>query len=126
MVWEVVVSFCISLIETTVPINPANPTLGISSIAPWIIAVGVFIPNRPAWTLVIALAAATTWPIAYAHQFRIARFSAPPLGQVATWPFFNYLFAILAYLIGRRMYGITIAGADRARAGKLSARGTDW
>jgi serine/threonine-protein kinase len=117
MVWEVVVAFCIAMIETTIPPDPAHPTLGISSIAPWIITVGVFIPNRPAGTLVTALAAATTWPVAYLINASIHDFPPPHLGQILTWPFFNYQFAILAYLIGRRMYGITIAAQTALELG---------
>jgi serine/threonine-protein kinase len=117
MVWEVVVSFCISMIETTIPPDPAHPTLGISSVAPWIMTVGVFIPNHPAGTLVTALAAATTWPVAYLINSSIHDFPPPHLGQVMSWPFFNYLFAILAYLIGRRMYGITIAAQTALELG---------
>ncbi len=117
MVWEVVVSFCMSMIETSLPLSPEHPTLGISSVAPWIIAVGVFIPNRPTWTLVTALAAATTWPIGYLINASIHDFPQAHLGQVSTWPFFNYLFALLAYLIGRRMYGITIAAQTALELG---------
>jgi hypothetical protein len=84
MVWEVMVSFCIAMIETTVPPDPAHPTVGISSIAPWIITVGVFIPNRPAWTLLTALAAATTWPIAYLINAALHDFPPGHLGQLAT------------------------------------------
>ena len=117
MIWEVVVSFCISMIETTIPLDPARPTLGISSVAPWIMTVGVFIPNRPSGTLITALAAATTWPVAYLINATIHDFPPALLGQVLTWPFFNYLFAILAWLIGRRMYGITIAAQTALELG---------
>jgi serine/threonine protein kinase len=117
MVWEVVVAFCISMIETSIPPSPAHPTLGISSIAPWVIAVGVFIPNRPVWTLVTALAAATTWPIAYLINSTVHDFPPAHLGQLSSWPFFNYLFAVLAYLISRRMYGITVAAQTALELG---------
>ena len=117
MVWEVVVAFCISMIETSVPLDPGHPTLGISSVAPWIIATGVFIPNRPAWTLLTALAAATMWPVAYLVNASIHHLPPAAFGQLATWPFFNYLFAILAYLIGRRMYGMTIAAQTALELG---------
>ncbi len=117
MVFEVIVAMNIALIETTVPLDPNHPVMGISAIAPWIIASGVFIPTRPAWTLVTALAAATCWPIAYTINSTIHDFPSGNLGQVAVWPFFNYLFALLAYLIGRRMYGITIAAQTALELG---------
>jgi eukaryotic-like serine/threonine-protein kinase len=117
LVFAVVVAFCISLIETTLPLSPDHPVMGISSVAPWIIAVGVFVPNRPVWTLVTALAAATTWGVGYAINANRFGFSPVPFGQLAVWPFFNYLFAILAYLISRRMYGITIAAQTAVELG---------
>jgi serine/threonine-protein kinase len=117
MVFEVVVALCIALIETTVPPEPTHPVMGISAIAPWIITVGVFIPNRPAWTLAAALAAATTWPVAYAINASLHDFPAVRAGQVAVWPVFNYLFAILAYLVSRRMYGITVAAQTALELG---------
>jgi serine/threonine-protein kinase len=117
MGFEVLVALCIAFIETSAPPDPAHPVLGISAIAPWIIAVGVFIPNRPGWTLATAVAAATTWPIAYAINDAVHGFPAAALGQLSVWPFFNYLFAILAYLIGRRMYGITIAAQTALELG---------
>jgi serine/threonine-protein kinase len=117
MALEVVVAFCISLIETTLPLEPGRPVLGISSVAPWIVTVGVFIPNRPAWTLATAVAAATTWPIAYGLNAASFEFPPVPVAQLAVWPFFNYLFAVLAYLISRRMYGITIAAQTALELG---------
>jgi hypothetical protein len=46
MVFEVAVAFAISIVETAVPFVPNEPVLGISSLGPWIVLVGVIIPNR--------------------------------------------------------------------------------
>jgi len=105
MVFEVAVAFCISIVETAVPFVPNEPVLGISSLGPWIVLVGVIIPNRPVWTLVTALVAATTWPVAFAINTARHGFAIPPWGQLLVWPTVNYLMAILAYGIGRRTYG---------------------
>jgi serine/threonine-protein kinase len=117
MMLEVVVAFSISIIETTMPLSPSQPVLGISSLGPWIIAVGAFIPNRPISTLITALIAASTWPLAYAINAARHGFPPVPLGQLAVWPFFNYLTAILAYLVGRRMYGMAIAAQTAVELG---------
>jgi serine/threonine-protein kinase len=109
MLFEVVVALTISMIETSVPMTPGQAVLGMSSIGPWVFAVGVLIPNRPAWTLVTALAAATTWPAAYAINAYRFEFAPVPFGQFAAWPAINYLLAGLAYLIGRWTYGTAIA-----------------
>jgi len=105
MVFEVAVAFLISIVETAVPFVPNQPVLGISSLGPWIVLVGVIIPNRPIWTLVTALAAATTWPVAFTINTARHGFAVPPWGQLLVWPTINYLMAVLAYGIGRRTYG---------------------
>ena len=105
MVFEVVVAFSISMIETAVPFRRNEPLLGISSLGPWIVLVGVVIPNRPVWTLVTALAAATTWPLAFAINATRYHFELPPWGLLIVWPTMNYLLAVLAYGVGRHTYG---------------------
>jgi serine/threonine-protein kinase len=109
MVFEVVVAFSISMIETTLPMVPGRAVLGMSSLGPWVFAVGVLIPNRPLWTLATALAAASTWPAAYALNAARFDFGPVPTGQLIAWPTINYLLAGLAYLIGRWTYGTAIA-----------------
>ena len=117
MVMEIAVSFCISMIETTIPIRSDAPVIGISALGPWILVVGVFIPNRPIWTLLTGLTAATTFVIAYA--INSARFDFPPMpiGTLLVWPFFNYLMAVLAFLFGRRTYGMMIAAHNAVELG---------
>ena len=109
MVFEIVVAFAIAMVETSWPLDHDRPVLGLSSLGPWIVAVGVIIPNRPIWTLIVAMAAATMWPVAYAINYARFDFTLPPLGTLAAWPSINYLLAVLAYFIGRRIYGTTLA-----------------
>jgi hypothetical protein len=47
----VLVAFGIAMVETAWPILPGQPVLGTSWLGPWIVAVGVIVPNRPIWTL---------------------------------------------------------------------------
>jgi serine/threonine-protein kinase len=115
LVFETVVGFTISLIETALPLDPDRPVLGISSLGAWIVFVGAIIPNRPIWTLVAALAAATTWPIAYLINQARLDLPVPPLGRLLVWPSINYLMALLAYFAARRWYG-TAREAETAEA----------
>jgi eukaryotic-like serine/threonine-protein kinase len=115
--FEILVAFAIAMVETSWPLNPDQPVLGLSSMGPWIVAVGAIIPNRPMWTLVTALAAATMWPLAYAINHWRFDFPPAPWGAVAAWPTINYLLAILAFYIGRRIYGTTIAAQEAADLG---------
>ena len=109
MVFEIVVAFSIAMVETSWPLNPDEPVMGLSSLGPWIVAVGVIIPNRPLWTLATAVAAATMWPVAYAINDARFGFTPPPWGTLLAWPVINYLLAVAAYLIGKRIYGTAIA-----------------
>jgi serine/threonine-protein kinase len=117
MVLEVLVALALALVETAVPPAPGQPVLGMSSVGPWIVAVGAFVPNPPTWTLAAGLTAATMWPIAYV--INLARFDLTPApwGQVAVWPVFNYLMAGLGYLVGQRLYGITVSAQSAADVG---------
>lgn len=108
-VLEVAVAASISAIETSLPIHRDEAVVGVSALGPWIVAVGVFIPNRQTWTLVTAMAAATTWPIALLINARVHGFPLEPIGSLMVWPCFNYLFAFLAYIFGRRLYGMSLA-----------------
>ena len=115
--FEILVAFCISMIETTTPPEAGEPVLGISSVGPWILANGVFIPNRPGRTFATALAAATTWPLAYVINASLIGFPPVPVGQLIIWPFFNYLLAVLAYLVARRIYPMTVAAETALELG---------
>jgi serine/threonine-protein kinase len=105
LVFETAVAFTVAMIETSVPLDPARPVLGISSIGPWIVFVGAIIPNRPIVTLMAALAAATTWPIAHLINSARLDLDPAPMGRLAVWPTINYLMAALAYFASRRWYG---------------------
>jgi serine/threonine-protein kinase len=109
MAFEIVVAFSIAMVETSWPLDPQQPIMGLSSLGPWIVAVGVIIPNRPGWTLVTALAAATMWPVAYSINYARFDFALPPWGTLLAWPVINYVLALLSYFIGKRIYGTAIA-----------------
>ena len=112
-VFYLLVSSCVSMIETTRPFSPDSPMIGLSALGVWIFVSGAFIPNRPIWTLLLGLMAASTWPLAYVINMYRVPFEPLPFNQLAVWPAVNYLNAVLAYIVGRRLYGATIA-AERA------------
>jgi tRNA A-37 threonylcarbamoyl transferase component Bud32 len=112
-VFFLVVGACVSMVETTKPFSPDATMIGMSSLGVWIFVVGAFIPNRPTSTLVVALATASMWPAAYLLNMYRIPFDPLPLRQLAIWPGVNYLLAVLAFVVGRRLYGATVA-AERA------------
>ena len=115
--FQVLVAACVSLVETSKPFPPNEPVLGISALGPWIFVVGTSIPNRPIWTLIVGLAEAAMWPAAY--FFNIVRFDFTPMewNHFAVWPGINFLLAILAFVISRRLYGTAVAAERAAELG---------
>ena len=114
---EVFLAFAVSMIETAVPVRSDQPVLGISKIGPLIVAFGVFIPNRPLWTLFYALASASTWPIAYAINAYRFDYPPAPLGLIGVWPLFNAYMVLLTYVIGRQTYGMAVVAETAVELG---------
>ena len=109
MLFELIVAFSISTIETSLPFDPNASVRGGSTLSIWIIIVGFLVPNRPLATLTVALLAATTWPVAY--FINVSRLDLVPLptNRLLAWVFLPYLSALWAYFIARRTYGMEIA-----------------
>lgn len=106
---EVVVAFALSFTETASrAITPTAPVVGISAVSPWILLTGAFIPNRPSWTLVAAVLAASTWPVAYGINTVRFGVELTPWGPLAIWIVVNYVSAGAAYVIARSTYGAAL------------------
>ena len=112
--FEIAVAFAIAMVETSRPFNPFIPLLGLSAIGAWVVFVAAVIPTPPHIRLALALAAATMWPVAY--MFNSARFGffTESWRQTSIWPAMNYLFAFVAYVIGRLTFG-TVREVQDAR-----------
>jgi serine/threonine-protein kinase len=109
MVFELIVAFSISTLETSLPFDPHAFVRGGSNLSIWIIIVGFLVPNRPLVTLTVALLAASTWPVAY--FINVARLGLTPLpvNRLLAWMFLPYMSALWAYFIARRMHGMEVA-----------------
>jgi len=105
MLFEIAVAFSIAMVETSRPFDPSLPLLGLSAVGPWIILVAAVIPSPPHIRLGLALAAATTWPVAYGINAARLGFVTESWRQAAIWPVMNYLLAGVAYVVGRLTYG---------------------
>ncbi len=105
MVFEIVSAFSIAMVETARPFDASHHVLGLSAVGPLIVIAGALIPARPNVRLAVALAAATTWPLAYWINSTRFAFVTESWRQASIWPVMNYLFAILAYVVARRSYG---------------------
>ena len=100
-----IVAFALSLVETSVPLAVDHPVSGVSAVAPWILLLGVVVPHTPGVTLGAGLAAAATWPVAYALNANARGFVPVPWDHLVVWPGINVLTAVLAALLRRYLAG---------------------
>jgi len=101
--FAVAVAGWISLIETAVPPPPDHPVLGFSAVGPLILVTCVLVAAPANWTFAAALAAATTWPLAFAFNAQRLDLPWPPLDRFIVWPGLNYLIAVIACLMRQRV-----------------------
>jgi len=118
LAFEVVVAFAIAMVETAIPVAGDRPVLGISAVGPWILFMCVLVRNPPGRTLIAALAAASMWPLAYAINVPRLDLPVAPWSRLIVWPGINYLIAVLACLIARRLSGMTITAEASEELGQ--------
>jgi serine/threonine-protein kinase len=114
MAFEIAAALSIAMVETSRPFDASTRLLGLSAIGPLILFAGAVIPTRPHVRLGLAVAAATTWPVAYWINSMRFGFVTESWRQTLIWPLMNYLFAFLAYLVARRSYS-TVEPAPEAQ-----------
>ena len=99
-------AFSIAIVETSRPFDTSVPLLGVSAVGLWVVVAAAVIPSPPNVRLALALAAATTWPIAYGINTARFGFTTESWRHASIWPVMNYLLAIVAYVVGRLTYGV--------------------
>jgi serine/threonine-protein kinase len=116
-VFGAVVALALALVETSVPLADDHPVAGVSAVAPWILFLGVFVPQRPRATLIAGLAAAAMWPLAYAINADARGFAPVGWDRLIVWPGINVLTAVLAALLRRRLDGPVTTGGGASALG---------
>jgi serine/threonine-protein kinase len=97
LVYEVVVAFGIAIGDNLTPLSADRPLEAISWLCVWIVIFPLVVPATPGKAIVAGLAAASTWPLAYAVGLRLGN----PPASAATFLLNcleNYLAAMLALL----------------------------
>jgi eukaryotic-like serine/threonine-protein kinase len=110
-------AFVISMLETSIRFNAGQPVPGVSTLAVWIFAFGVLLPNRPSATLLWGAMSAATWPLAYAINAAMLDVAVASWRMVAVWPLFNGGMAAVSYLIARQTYGAKLAADPASNLG---------
>jgi eukaryotic-like serine/threonine-protein kinase len=97
LVYEVSVAFAISIGDNLTPLTAERPLEMISWLCVWIVMFPLVVPATPGKTILASLAAASTWPLAYALGVRLGNPPATATTVVLN-SLENYLAAILALL----------------------------
>jgi eukaryotic-like serine/threonine-protein kinase len=124
MAVEALAPFPLAMVETSRPFGAYAPTVGVSAVAVWIITAAAFITRPPNVRLALALAAATTWPLAYAINMARFGFTTGSWSQGAIWPLMNYTLAGMVYLAAlatSRVQRTRDAGSDAPPTGDLGS-----
>jgi len=117
LVYEVVVALLISLQDNLAPLSPDRPFDAISWLCVLIVMFPLIVPAPPAKALVASLAAASTWPVAFAVGLALGNPS--PRAPVVALNFLeNYVavaFALVSINVIRRL------GADVQKAREMGS-----
>ncbi|HEU0106343.1 MAG TPA: serine/threonine-protein kinase [Vicinamibacteria bacterium] len=113
LVYEVIVAFGVAIGDNLTPLSAERPLETISWLCVVIAMFPLVVPARPAKTILASLAAASTWPLAYAIGVRMGN---PPAAvtTVVLNSLENYLAAILA-LLASLVLGRLGAAVQKAR-----------
>ncbi|MFN0103249.1 MAG: serine/threonine-protein kinase [Bryobacteraceae bacterium] len=84
-VFQVVVAFAISLAECTLVNNPAQPVVGVSATALWLVLCGMLIPNTPMANLVAGIFTVFAWPAAYWTAMQVFGYEFIGWNRVFMW-----------------------------------------
>ena len=109
MIFEVTIAFCISMLETALPFEPAETVRGVSVAAVWVLAVGLLVPKRPKWTAIIALLSVSMWPLALQLNAWMRELPPLPWRQLSVWIAYLYAIALFTAAAGRKTFGREMA-----------------
>jgi serine/threonine-protein kinase len=120
IVFAIVVSSGIALLEfgrTQVPVQTA---LGISAVPMWILAFGIFVPNSPIRTFLAALISGCTVLAAYLFSQSVMGIPAWKLSDLMLWLTPSFLMAGWTYFLSRDLYQIEMDMNAAREAGSYS------
>ena len=120
LVYEVVVGLAISLQDNLAPLSPDRPLDTISWLCMWIVMFPLIVPAPPFKALVASLAAASTWPPAFAVGLALGN-ASPPASVVALNFLENYIAVGWALVSTLVCAGWGLTCRRRARWGATSS-----
>jgi len=103
IVFQVYVSFAISMFETSRPWKD-EVVLGHSAVAIWLSICGLVLPNAPIRAGVAAMLSASMWPAAYFFNLWLHGFDPLPLPRLAVWIVPNFLMACWMFILNKQMF----------------------
>jgi serine/threonine protein kinase len=113
LIYQVVVAFDVSLIETAVNWDPSAPMRGLPAVTAWLLLCGLLLPNA---TLKVGIAAAlsvASWPLAYWINLKLYDLQPLPPHRLMVWMGPLTITGVAMYLINRRTISMKLR-AERA------------
>lgn len=106
IVFQVGIAFAISMFETAIPWDPANPVLGHSGVAIWLALCGLLLPNSPVKSGIAAFLSAMSWPAAYWLNLQLHGFTPLPWNRLLVWISPILIMAVWMYILNVRMFAM--------------------
>ncbi|WP_051979431.1 serine/threonine-protein kinase [Edaphobacter aggregans] len=118
VLFEILVSFGLALLEVSNARVPVQTTFGISAVPLWILTFGIFVPNTPLRALLGAMISASTGPLAYALGRWVTKIPAWESSQLVLWFVPAFLMAGWTYFLSRDIYQMQV---DISRAREMGS-----
>lgn len=109
LVYQVMVSFAISMFETAVNWDPNAPARGLSGLNAWLLLCGFLLPNAPLKVGITSALSVATWPAAYWINLNVAGLTPLPWNRLLVWLLPLVITGVWMYLINRRTISTKIS-----------------
>lgn len=104
LVFSILVAWCISFLETALPLEGSAVVRGTSAVAVWLAFVTMLVRHTPLATLIVGLVSASMWPLAYYVNLSLNGAAPLPGNRLAVWLLAPYVAAGWAYFMNLRIY----------------------
>lgn len=120
LVFEIIVAFCLAMLEFARPHVPGHAMIGISGVAMWILVFGLFVPNTPLRTLLASVVSACAAPLAYALVRWTGKVEAWETSHLVLWFVPIFLMAGWTYFLSRDIYRMEVNISQAREMGSYS------
>ncbi len=117
LVFSILVAWCISFLETFLPMDGSAVVRGSSLVAVWLAFVTMLVRHTPVVTLIVGLISASMWPLAYWVNLGLNGSQGLPVNRLIMWLFPPFVSVIWAYFLNKRIYEIEMQATKAEELG---------